>query len=408
MFDVTKKSARENLGGSEIVPPRGFLDSEYEERLDKVQESIRNKQLDAIVLTSEHDILYFSGFYSQFWQSPTRPWFMVLPAEGKPIAVIPSIGFDGMDKTWLDDIRVWESPNPKDEGVSLLARTILELPRKFSRIGFSLGAENYVRMPLNDYARLGELLNGFEIADVTNELQRLQSVKSSCEIAKLRYISKVTSEGFAYLPSYLSAGETERETCKKFMIDLLNRGADSVPFMIAGSGYWGYQNIIMGPTDRIMNAEDVLVIDTGAVYGGYYCDFDRNYAFGHADQWTLDAYDLVYEATNFGLEAAVPGATCSDVFWAMQNVLDLGGALREGQSQNCVGRYGHGIGVRLTEWPSISAKDHTLLEVGMVLAIEPSISYGEGRLMVQEENVVITEQGAELLSHRASEKMIVI
>ena len=83
--------------------------------------------LDALLLTTEPEVRYFTGFLTQFWQSPTRPWFLVVPAAGKPVAVIPAIGAACMRRTWLEDIRTWASPNPEDEGVSLLAEALREL-----------------------------------------------------------------------------------------------------------------------------------------------------------------------------------------------------------------------------------------------------------------------------------------
>lgn len=77
--------------------------------------------IDALLLTTEPEVRYFSGFLTQFWQSPTRPWFLVVPATGRPVAVIPEIGEPLMSQTWIDDFRTWPSPSPDDEGVSLLA-----------------------------------------------------------------------------------------------------------------------------------------------------------------------------------------------------------------------------------------------------------------------------------------------
>ncbi|EIF01398.1 M24 family metallopeptidase, partial [Vibrio tubiashii] len=91
---------------------------------------------------------------------------------------------------------------------------------------------------------------------------------------------RITNVGFKKVPQYAKAGMTEREICKQFRIDMLLEGADECPYIIAGSGPDGYDSIIMGPTDRIIEPGDVLIIDTGAVRDGYFSDFDRNWAFG--------------------------------------------------------------------------------------------------------------------------------
>ncbi len=81
-------------------------------------------KLDALIVTTEAEIRYHTGFHTQFFESPTRPWFVVIPAEGKPIAVIPTIGESGMQATWIDEVHTWPAPRPADDGVSLLQSTV--------------------------------------------------------------------------------------------------------------------------------------------------------------------------------------------------------------------------------------------------------------------------------------------
>ncbi|MGB1900947.1 MAG: aminopeptidase P family N-terminal domain-containing protein, partial [Candidatus Puniceispirillaceae bacterium] len=75
-----------------IVPHRGFEVAEFTNRCAKAQLAMATDDIGALLLTSEADIRYFTGFMTQFWQSPTRPWFVLIPASGKPVAIIPSIG----------------------------------------------------------------------------------------------------------------------------------------------------------------------------------------------------------------------------------------------------------------------------------------------------------------------------
>ena len=155
---------------------RGFPTEEFSDRLQRVQASMHTQQLDALLLTEEHELRYFSGFFSQFWLSPTRPWFLVLPLDGKPIAVIPSIGEVGMRDTWIDDVRCWSSPQPEDDGISLLVDTLKQLPRRFGRLGMPLGAETRLRMPIQDSGKLLQQVGWFEPVDCGALLHRLMVV----------------------------------------------------------------------------------------------------------------------------------------------------------------------------------------------------------------------------------------
>lgn len=69
------------------APQRSFPTSEFETRLNRARQLMAEHNLDALLLTTEPELRYFLGFLTQFWQSPTRPWFMVVPLHGKPIDV---------------------------------------------------------------------------------------------------------------------------------------------------------------------------------------------------------------------------------------------------------------------------------------------------------------------------------
>ena len=385
------------------APQRQFMLAEFEQRLARAQTMMRALKLDAVLLTTETNVRYFSGYFTQFWQSPTRPWFLILPLTGKPIAVIPTIGVVGMSNTWVEDIRAWPSPFPADDGVSLLSQTLADLPKRFGRLGMTLGRETHLRMPQQQVQSL-YASNHFDLVDVSREVLHLRSLKSAAEINRVAHICGVTSNAFAELPNFARVGMTEREVVAAFRMELLHQGADHSPFIVSSSGPDGYDDIIMGPTDRLVESGDVLIIDTGTVWQGYFCDFDRNWCFGDCSDETKSAYRTVYQATNAGFEAAKPGNTTSDLYRAMWPIMHAGGALG-----NDVGRLGHGLGSDLTEWPSNTATDDTVLEVGMIMTLEPGMSYlnksGQVKQMVHEENIVITEEGAQWLSIRAAAEL---
>ena len=387
-----------------LTPPqRGFESAELEQRTVELQQRLRSQNIDAALFTTEPEFRYFSGFKSQFWESPTRPWFLVVPATGKPIAVVPEIGVAGFEDTWINDVRSWPSPRPEDDGISLLAATLLEVSKGSRRIGSMVGPETHLRMPAANYALLQQKLSHHSMVDMSLMIRDLRSVKSQAEIDKVRFACQVTAAGFEYLRNNLSIGMTERQACKAMHLEMLRLGADACPYLISASGQGGYDNIIMGPTDRVLCEGDVLIIDTGANFDGYFSDFDRNYALGHAAPDTIAAYDAVYQSTEAGLAIAEPGRTTGDVWQAMWSVLEKNGALG-----NDVGRLGHGLGMQLTEWPSHVPNGDVVLKPGMVLTLEPGMAFAKNRMMVHEENIVITESGCEMLHQRAWQSIPII
>ena len=386
-----------------IIPTRGFEVSEYENRLNKIQKLMFESKMDVILLTTQVDIEYYTGFKTQFFQSPTRPWYVLIPASGKPQAIIPTIGESGMRETWVDDIKTWTSPNPKDDGISILLSSINSLTKTHKCLGVPKTLESTLRMPLGDYEYLINALNDIEIKDANKILRKVRFVKSAAEIAKIKHICQLTSQGFIDLEGFLKAGESERENCKRFKQHLLSLGADDTPYIVSGSGQEGYGSIIMGPTDKLIEEGNLFIIDTGSVFDSYFCDFDRNYAFGHIGDEAKKAYRVAYDATEAGFNAAQVGNTTSDIFNAMNDILQKGGALG-----NTVGRLGHGLGMQLTEWPSNTSTDNTVLEPGVVLTLEPGMAFLPGKEMVHEENIVITENGPEWLSIRAADELPII
>ncbi len=187
---------------------RGFSEVEFERRTERAQQLMRELEIDAMLLTTEPNVRYFSGFFTQFWLSPTRPWFLLVPLQGKPIAVIPTIGVIGMQDTWIDDVRAWSSPQPGDDGISLLAATIDELPKRFGRVGVPIGIESHLRMPAKDFQQLVDELGSTEIIDCALLLLELCSIKSAAEVGKIKTVCELTSDSFNSLPKFTKTGDS--------------------------------------------------------------------------------------------------------------------------------------------------------------------------------------------------------
>ena len=384
------------------APIRGFSAKEFETRLANAQKIMQVYQLDSLLVTTPQNIRYFTGYDSQFWESPTRPWFVVIPATSKPIAIVPEIGESEFNKTWLDEIRTWPSPRPEDEGVSLLKATLENLKKTHGNVGAEFGKEMTIRMPIKDLEKLRKTIN-LNIIDGSDALWDIRMVKTNAEIEHIKYICSIASDAYNQLPSKLAIGDTERDVVRKLKIDMLQKGADSVPFMPGISGEGGVSQIVCGPTDKVLNNGDILFIDTGSTYDGYFCDFDRNYAFGEISSEVERIHETLWLATEAGIKAAIPGATTDEVWVAMNTIIQEAGTIG-----NNVGRLGHGLGLQLTEPPSHRPGDNTRIVENMVLTIEPVMEYAPGKMIVHEENIAITKDGSRLLTKRAPRQMPII
>ena len=380
----------------------GFLNEEFEIRLKRAQNLLYNSKLDALLITLPSNLRYFSGIDTHFWESPTRPWFLVVPLSGSPIAVIPEIGEKLFKKTFVKDIYTWSSPNVKGDDISPLKSVLESLPSRFGAIGAELGKEMTIRMPILDFGFLQDNFK-FDIVDGTALIWKLRTEKTLNEIRKIEKAAQIVSDVFEILPSIISVDDSERGVARKLKEEILKRGADNIPYLPVVSGVGGVSQIIGNPTDKLISSGDFLFIDTGTTFDGYFCDFDRNFIIGNVSDDVKKMNEILWHATEEGIKNLVPGAKTKDVWKKINKKIEDFGFIVEGE-----GRYGHGVGLQLTEPPSISSFDNSIIKENMVLTIEPSIEYEPGKIIVHEENILVSNEGPVLLTKRAPKELPLI
>lgn len=379
-----------------------FSEHEFRARVSCLQATMVAQGLDALLLTTAADIFYVTGFLTRFWESPARPWFLIVPTLGDPVAVIPSIGADVMNRTWLGTCRTWDAPVPEDDGVTLLAETLCDLCQEAAKIGVPMGLETHLRMPLANYAQVQQLIHPRVFVDGTDAVQRVREIKSDAEVEKIRASCAIADRAFARVPEIAPIGRPLSDVFRAFQMLLLEEGADWVSYLAGAAGQGGYGDVISPATPAPLRVGDVLMVDTGAVRDGYFCDFNRNYAIGPVSDQVARTQSALWDVSGEVLELLRPGMLALDVHREIWSRLERVGV------EPCKGRLGHGLGLTLTEWPSFTPLDKTELREGMVLTLEPSAFVSSGRILVHEENFVLRSTGPELLSTRAPLQMMEI
>ena len=379
-----------------------FSTEEFEIRLERAQELLYEYKLDALLVTIPSNIRYFTGIDTHFWESPTRPWFLVVPLSGRLMAVIPEIGEKLFEKTFVKDIYTWSSPNIKGDDISPLKSLLDSMPSRFGAIGAELGKEMSIRMPVLDFGILQSNFK-FNIVDGTSLIWKLRIVKTLNEIRKIEKVAQIVSDVFEKLPTFISADDSERDVAKKLKTEILKKGADNIPYLPVVSGVGGVSQIISNPTDKLISSGDFLFIDTGTTFDGYFCDFDRNFAIGQASDELKKTNEILWHATEEGIKNLVPGAKTKDIWKKINKKIEDFGFMIKGE-----GRYGHGVGLQLTEPPSISSFDNSIIQENMVLTIEPSLEYKPGKIIVHEENIFVSKDGPVLLTKRATKELPLI
>ncbi|WFU39916.1 Xaa-Pro peptidase family protein [Bradyrhizobium sp. CB82] len=394
------------------IPCAPFSQMEYENRVEQARRLMKRYAFDALLVTSEHNLRYFVGEIGPTPHQTTRPRFLLIPSSDEAVAILPS-GLDEFygETTWLKNYRTWSGPNPKDEGVSTLAKTLREQLPDHANVGTELGAESRLGFPVGDFLRVVDAIKPRTFADASDTIfTPLRMIKSPAEIDRIRTVCGIVSEAFINLPEKLRCGMTEREACRLFELECFIRGVDKTTRINSASGRGGCTRPYGVPTDKPLSDGDLLFIDAGCLFDFYWSDFNRNFVFGAPDPHTEGAYQLVWDATEAGIAAVKPGIPICDIWSAMSNVLNRG---KNRGNPTSIGRMGHSMGLWMPELPSVQPDDKTILKPGMIINVEPSTNYpshfdGSPKLMLHEEVVVVTELGAQLLTSRASRTIPVV
>ncbi|HVN15642.1 MAG TPA: aminopeptidase P family protein, partial [Anaerolineales bacterium] len=242
-----------------------------------------------------------------------------------------------------------------------------------------------------------------DFPDASDVLADLRLRKDQDEVNAMRRAVKIAQDALEATVPLIKIGMTERELAAELVTQLLKHGSDSeLPFSPIVSGGPNSANPHASPTDRKLQVGDLLVVDWGATFDGYISDLTRTFAVGKVDAEYEKIHKIVQEANAAGRAAGKPGVPCANVDKAARHVIEAAG-----HGKYFTHRTGHGIGMEGHEDPYMRGDNMQLLEPGMAYTVEPGI-YMPGRNGVRiEDNVVITESGAEVLSDMPREIRVV-
>jgi Xaa-Pro dipeptidase len=240
-------------------------------------------------------------------------------------------------------------------------------------------------------------------SDGSKVLAGLRLRKEQAEVEAMRKAVKIAQSALEATIPLIKIGMTEKELSSELVMQLLRHGSEpEIPFSPIVSGGPNSANPHASPTERKLQAGDLLVVDWGAACDGYISDLTRTFAVGDVDEEYQKIHKIVQESNAAGRAAAKPGVPCANVDIAARDVIE-----KSGYGKYFTHRTGHGIGMEGHEEPYIRGDNMQTLEPGMAFTVEPGI-YLPGRNGVRiEDNVVITETGADVLSDMPREVRVV-
>lgn len=362
-------------------------------RLKRLYEYIVKENLAAVAVNAGPTLTYLTGLHFHLME---RPVVIVFVPGKEPTIVLPELELAKLDHLqW--SARVFSyGDNP-----ARWSDTFKEACQDLGIAGGRIGVEPR-QMRVLEHGYLQEALSA-DYVDGSSVFTALRMVKDAAEVEDMRKAVQIAEAALEATLPMVKIGVTEREISSELFIQLMRNGSESdLPFNpIIAAGPNG-ANPHSQPSNRPMTEGDLLIIDWGARYNGYASDLTRTFAVGRLDVESEKIHKIVQAANLAGREAAAPGIACRQVDEAARKVIT-----DAGYGEFFTHRTGHGIGMECHEDPYMHGENAQLLEPGHAFTVEPGI-YLRGRNGVRiEDDVVVTENGAESLSTMSREIRVV-
>jgi Xaa-Pro dipeptidase len=374
---------------SEAVP---ISREERRERQERARKLMSENALDAIVLMEGTSLKYFTGIG---WWGGERMFALVLPAKGAAFYVCPAFE-EGRAREQLvnapdgerPDLRTWQ------EDESPYQRVAQGLKERGMAAG-KIGIEETVLFMFSD--GIAKAARQFTLTSATPVTAGCRAIKSAHEIALMRLACQVTLAAYEAVYHALREGMTQRQVG-----DLIAGAYGQLGFPGEASVQVGeYSALPHGSrTPQAIQEGSIVMIDDGCTVEGYQSDITRTFVLGKASEKVRDkmnkVFEIVHRAQAAALAAARPGVECGTVDAAARKLIADAGYGPD--YKYFTHRLGHGIGMDGHEWPYLVRGNTTRLQTNVTTSNEPGI-YIRGEFGVRlEDDMHITESGAELFT----------
>ena len=379
-----------------------FPGQEFKRRYDLMRDTMTARGVDALLITREENIRYFTGYYSTLWDSGNRYFAALLPRDASIPPTLVTTG-DSLftPQSWIDDVRRPGDTPPFDLRATtseLLANILNEKGLAKGTIGMELGSGMSLNMPQSEWMLLQQAVPDAKFCDFGNFLWKQREIKSVHEIEKIREACRIGMAAIRACYSSLRAGMTEKEAAGIMLSRMFEEGATKISYftLICGKDRHVWANYNPRKHYTIKQG-DLIVVDMGPTYEGYHADINRMASIGEPDAHSRRILDAVLEASDAAIGAIKPGARCGDLYEVAATIIRKAGFEHMIPSV----MIGHGIGLMQHEGPEICENSETTLEEGMVVTIEPwmvDLPDGKESLYNCEDNIVVTENGHDVLT----------
>lgn len=350
----------------------------YAKRLAGVRSYMKDRKLDGAMFTSYENRRYYCGFTGS-------NGYLIITQDKAALVTDKRYTTQAQEQTV--DVEVIEHAANRLE---LVAGTV-------RRMGISSMVMESC-MTLEEYFPLKEKLGKTELVFEQEYFLEQRMVKDEEEIACTRAAIRAAEAGFEKLLPRLKVGMTEKDVADELHYLVSKEGAEAMSFgTIVGSGARGALAHAF-PTTKKIGDGDMVVVDFGVLKDGYCSDMTRTLLFGNVSAEHMRIFHLVQESQDRAVSAIAPGVLAKDVEDAHRAVF-----LREGLDDYALRGLGHGIGLQIHECPRIVIGNETVLKPGMIFTVEPGLYFPGDCGVRTEDDVLVTKDGVENLSHTPHE-----
>ena len=351
--------------------------------LNLLADWLKEKQADAAFITSTENVFYLSGFHSD----PHERLLAVLafPAD-EPILICPQMEVpDAKQAGWpYEIIGILDTQNPWERVHEAL---------KKRNVSIQTLAVEKEHLTMERLEGLNSILGQPSYISAEEKMRQLRMVKSESELAIIREACRLADYAIKIGTEEIAEGKTEMEILAALEYQLKKEGVSEMSFatmVLTGENAASPHGV---PGQTKVKKGDLVLFDLGVVVDGYCSDITRTVAYGQISDEQREIYETVLEAQKAAVAACRPGVTCAEVDLTARNIIR-----DKGYGDYFPHRLGHGLGISVHEYPSLTEVNELKLQKGMVFTIEPGIYVPKKAGVRIEDDLYVTENGVEILT----------
>ncbi|MCM3568296.1 Xaa-Pro peptidase family protein [Neobacillus mesonae] len=362
------------------------------QRLEKLQAWMKENEIEISFLTSSENVFYLTGYFTDPHE---RLLALAVFQEAEPFLVCPAMEVhDAKQAGWSQEIIGFSDiENPWE----LIQKSINKRINHISKA--SIEKEH---MNVDRYEQLQHLFPNAVFVSAEEKIRMLRMIKDAKELKKIEEACALADYAVEFGASEIKEGKTELDVLNALEYALKKKGVTEMSFstmVLTGANAASPHG---NPGETKIQKGDLVLFDLGVVVDRYCSDITRTVAYGDINDKQKEIYDTVLRAQLAAIDASRPGVTAAEVDLTARKVI----------ADACYGEYfphrlGHGLGIGVHEYPSMTETNQLVLEEGMVYTIEPGIYVPNVAGVRIEDDVYITANGVKVLTKFPKELQII-